>query len=1155
MPGRVAARSTSATTRRSSQQPSAGRAPSVTPSFAIPDEPSLPEASPNLRRDVCAIFADAQRSTTGHRKLVVRLRKLQEICCEIVQKNKKGKEQEQEEIVIPEEETLPEKEFNVEVGRCMLRILPIKKSEPVGDRIIRFMDTFLAHASEKDNELFASGADDEYEMQASPETPTSRLTSSLVALMVPILGAKDKMIRFRATQIVAHIVNTLEAIDDELYHTIQQGLLKRIRDKEPSVRVQAVLGLARLAGNDEEEDGNGDSSTALLEKLIEIMQNDTSADVRKNLLANLPLAPVTLPYLLERARDLDAATRRTLYSRLLPTLGDFRHLSLSMREKLLRWGLRDRDESVRKATGKLFYDRWVEDCAGTNPGEEEGASTQRSPPKIDALLELLERIDVANTGMESGIAHEAMRSFWEGRADYRDAMVFDDPFWESLTAESAFLLRSFNDFCRVENDGKYESLAEEKMPEVTALGYYLAKYMNELLQRKKLSKETGDANDDDAVEQEFIVEQLLHIAITLDYSDEVGRRKMFALLRESLAVPELPEDCTKLAVETLRCVCGPDRAGEGEFCSVVLEAIAEVHDTIMTEDSFVSAKSEISDDASSRHRSETPGEEESVPFNKEEAKAKIVREIVVNMKCLHIAQCMLQNTEGNLQQNMNLVTMLNNLVVPAVRSHEAPIRERGILCLGLCCLLDKNLAEENMTLFIHCYSKGHEGLQVTALQIICDMVTTHPSLLAPITQSDSETVTTPPIQKPLLKVFSRALKANSPPSVQSAAATALSKLLLTNTFTPSGSNIPAAIQEYNQASVETLLQSLVVAFFHPRTKGNPALRQSLAYFFPVYCHSRLDNIQHMRRVAVPVIRAVINAAEEHYSLEAEEDSDGEVDESVGEREIKALMTGVVGMLAEWTDERRVVGLGGERVLIGGTASSTACGWVHLALVKDILERVLGISAGPNRCSREERKLLFSLLSKLYVSAPTLASRAGSRAPEGEDQFRTSVHSATALEIEPDNIQLAQEVKELLDQTIEEGLAAEASSRNALVKTKNSVLKILAVAQDARAASVRPRAGTEDLESDAGSVRSASVRRSVEPSGINRRHVSVEPSIMEEDEDENDNSRIRSGSVRPSVEGGAVSRGLVSVEPSIMEEDEDDHDTSRGTVIKDELVDA
>lgn len=686
MPGRVAARSTSAATRRSSAQPSTGRAPSVTPSFAIPEEPALPSSSPNLRRDVCAIFADAQRSTTGHRKLVVRLRKLQEICCGIYRKNKKGSDREQEDIVIPEEETAAEKEFNIEVGRCVLRILPIKKSEPVGDRILRFLDTFLAHAYEKDNELFASKDEEDDGMQSASDTPTSRLTSRLVDLITPILASKDKVVRFRATQIIAHIVNTLESIDDELYHAIRQGLLKRIRDKESSVRVQAVIGLARLTGNEDEEEGPDDNSTALLEKLIEIMQNDSSADVRKSLLSNLPLSQVTLPYLLERARDLDAPTRRTLYSRLLPTLGDFRHLSLGMREKLLRWGLRDRDENVRKATGKLFYDRWVEDCAGTNQTENVG---QRSAPNQNALLELLERIDVVSSGVESGIAHEAMRSFWEGRPDYREAVLFDEPFWESLTGESAFMLRTFNQFCRVTNEGKYDDLADEKMPTVTALAYYLSKYANTLLQRKKLGKGIGDANDEDATENEFIVEQLLHIAVTLDYSDEVGRRKMFSLLRESLAVPELPEECTRLTIEALRCVCGPDIAGESEFCSVVLEAIAEVHDTISTEDSFVSAKSEISDDASSRARSETPMTEDERPFNKEEAKAKILREIVVNMKCLHIAQCMLQNVEGNLQQNMNLRTMLNSLVVPAVRSHEAPIRERGLYCLGLCCLLDK----------------------------------------------------------------------------------------------------------------------------------------------------------------------------------------------------------------------------------------------------------------------------------------------------------------------------------------------------------------------------------------------------------------------------------------------------------------------------------
>lgn len=423
-----------------------------------------------------------------------------------------------------------------------------------------------------------------------------------------------------------------------------------------------------------------------------------------------------------------------------------------------------------------------------------------------------------------------------------------------------------------------------------------------------------------------------------------------------------------------------------------------------------------------------------------------------------------------------------------------------------------------MTLFIHCYSKGHEALQVTAIQILCDMLTTHPSLLAPVSQPDGETVAPPVFQKPLLKVFARALKSNSPNSVQSAAATALSKLLLTSAFTPSGANIPQAIQEYNQNAIETLLQSLVTSFFHPRTRENPALRQALAYFFPVYCHSRVSNTEHMRKIAVPVIRAVLNAAEEYYSLEAEEDSDGDIDESAGQREVKALMTGVLGMLAEWTDERRVVGLGGERVLAGGPASSTACGFVHLALVKDILERVLGISSGPNRCSKEEKKLLFSLMSKLYIappSAPAPSSRSGSRNPEGEDPFRSSVRSAHG-EVSPENIALAQEVKGLLDEAIEEGVAAEAAGRNALVKVKNAVLKLLATAQGSRPASSRPREGTEEGDSDMMSVRSG-----------------------------------RSGSVRPSIEPGAYRRG-VSVEPSIMEEDE--NEDSRHTVIKSEAAD-
>lgn len=530
------------------------------------------------------------------------------------------------------------------------------------------------------------------------ETPTSRLASHLFQMLLPLLVAKEKVVRYRVTQIVSFMVNCLDSLDDEYYHLVKAGLTKRMKDKEAMVRVQAALGLGRLAGNEggeEDEDDISDEEEAagLLEKLIDSLQNDPSADVRRSLLLNLPLTPKTIPYLLERARDLDPATRRALYSRLLPALGDFRHLSLSMREKLLRWGLRDRDEHVRKATARLFRERWIEDCAGISDAEG-NRPTEVPPPSVDALLELLERIDVVNSGIENGIALEAMKEFWDGRPDYREAVDFDDAFWDNLNSESIFLARSLNDFCQTDEQ-RYRSLLEEKLPEVTKLGFLLERYLNVLTEKLRISSTFAPGeNEEDTIEQEFIVEQLLHIAYTLDYSDEVGRRKMFSLLRESLAIPELPEEITKLSIEVLRLVCGKDAAGEREFCGIVLEAVAEVHDTITTDEpsftvdedeSFHSAKSEVSTDTIIASKPEKP----LLKANPEEDEEKAIKEIMVNMKCLHIAQCMLQNVGENLQENVHLVTMLNNLVVPAVRSHEAPIRERGLLCLGLCCLLDK----------------------------------------------------------------------------------------------------------------------------------------------------------------------------------------------------------------------------------------------------------------------------------------------------------------------------------------------------------------------------------------------------------------------------------------------------------------------------------
>jgi len=451
-----------------------------------------------------------------------------------------------------------------------------------------------------------------------------------------------------------------------------------------------------------------------------------------------------------------------------------------MREKILRWGLQDRDPAVRKAAEKNFAEGWVQNADGD-------------------LLEVLERLDVIN----SKVAEVALESFWkQGTGTEVD---FGNEYWQNLTAESAFLVRTFNDYCR-DPDTSFDHHIDDKIPEVTHLAFIIQKYINLLVESPvgvPLSVAGKNANAEsapkqDAAEVEFIVEQLLLIALKLDYGDEIGRRKMFSLLREALAIIDLPEPTVSRVTEVLRKVSGSER----DYCSVILETIAEVHDLIapIEEDgneSFHSAKSDVSEISTKlkpkpkkqQPRRGTDEDEEMMDLDEDEDDEKAIKEMVTNLRCLFIAQCMMENVEGDLKANAHLMTMLNGLIFPAVRSQEAPIRERGLRCLGLCCLLDKvcfdffflhqarftdtrqPLAEENLGVFALCFNKGHEEMQIECAHIICDVLVSHGSSLF-----ESELCTID--QKTLYKMFTKATKLDDSPEVQAAVVEVLSKLML-----------------------------------------------------------------------------------------------------------------------------------------------------------------------------------------------------------------------------------------------------------------------------------------------------------------------------------------------------------------------------------------
>ncbi|KAF2626650.1 hypothetical protein BU25DRAFT_411625 [Macroventuria anomochaeta] len=997
MPGRTSTRSTR-TTRTT--RAAAGTKSARSSAIEIPDEGPVT----SLRTQIVQVFSDAQKTTATQRKLVVTLRKIQEACCfEPPVSSKKGKKGREE-----EHEDFDEDEFNHEVVRSVLRVLNVKKSEPAGDRVIRFLCAFLKHATEKDYRNFAASTENENEQV---ETPSTRLNTQILKTVLRLLQSKDKTIRFRATQTVTQLLNCLEQIDDDVYALIRVGLSKRLRDKETSVRVQAVLGLGRLTGNEdeeEEEEDSDDEAGSLLDRLVAAMVNDPDAQVRRAILSNIPFWPNTLRFQLERARDLDPATRRIVYARILPTLGDFRHLSLVEREKLIRWGLKDRDDAVRKAAARLFYERWIEDCASkrdTRPEEEKVPGTT-APPNREALCELLERIDIVHSGDDEGMAHDAMKEFWAGRLDYREADLFDNDFWLNLDPSAAFVVRSLNDYCQDTDDDREREMIQDKLPTVTNFAVILQKTLNTVMQ----TVEKGALMDEDDPEADevqeliedctFVAKQLLHVALTLDYSDEMGRRQMYNITREALAQPGLPEDCTKLAIEVLRIVCG--NRGESDFCAVVMEAIQEVRDTLLDADDNTA---EVGDDVESFHsaHSETSspppaGKEVAKPakeLSPEEEEEKRIREIMVYSKCLHIVQCTLQNVTCDLESDTNLTSMLNTLIIPAVQAREAMIRERGVICLGMAALLSKDLAANNLDLFFHCFTKGHDQLKEITLQVLADVIITHPHLIAPPvpdpdTTEQSELPEHNPRLKPLVKVLLKGIHSENT-RVGHIACEAAQKLVLHNL-------LPA------EATAE-IVKNFTLLYFDPDGTSNPGVRQALSYFLPVFCHSKVKNAQLMAGVAVPIISKLLVMRDE-----IEDDEDAEM---VGWPVITAH-------LSEWTDGRKVVGQT-ELGLDGKMSSSAESEVPHIALAVDILERAL-----TSTCSKDERKPLLSLLTKLHIS---------SSAPKRKEGETT------------DN-ELLDTLQELVSEAVEDKIGVDATQRNALVKLETTLTKRLGDAANA-----------------------------------------------------------------------------------------------------------
>ncbi|CAO3677491.1 unnamed protein product [Umbelopsis vinacea] len=616
------------------------------------------------------------------------------------------------------------------------------------------------------------------------DTISSRFVEFLLTHLLKGITVKDKGVRLRCCQIIALSINSLGEIDEDLYQKLKRCLFERVRDKEASVRIQAVTALSRLQNADDEED---------------------EAD----------------------ARDVDPINRRFVFLKPMSEIQDFRMLSISQRHQLLNSGLKDRDELVLKAVSKMISTHWIRHADHN-------------------LLEFLERLDV----VDNASADSVLETFLDARPDIIESITFNEQFWDNLSIESAFLARVFTKFLQKK---QYHEKLDAVLPEVTRHAFYIQKYNNAWQQA---SRET-EGN------YEYIVGQLLEMAKILDYADEIGRRKMFMLLREIIMVPDIPDDHLSSIVELIKTIS----LGERDFTRIMIEIISDIREQVELDDAgYAHESSQTPATPSKRMRlnsdAASPNPNSSlVGASEEEIDPDVIQKMLIQIKCLNICRNMLERSEESLQDNSSMYGLLNELIIPSVQSKEVVLREEGLHCLGLCCCLDKTLGLHNVPLFIHCIRNGHEELQQKALMILFDVIMSYGyNTVAPRAGGEDE-----------LRVLFQSGLDHENPNIQAVTVQGICKVMLCRMFKDA-----------------EILKLMILLYFYPSTVQNQKLRQCLSYFLPVYCYSSSD-VQPM--LAQVFVSALVHLVATHSDLDSDE-------EMVTPYQIAQVMV-------EWTDPRKI----------------------------------------------------------------------------------------------------------------------------------------------------------------------------------------------------------------------------------------------------------
>ncbi|XP_031571204.1 condensin complex subunit 3-like [Actinia tenebrosa] len=752
------------------------------------------------------------------------------------------------------------------------------KREPAVERIAEFVakystaKIYYEKAPEKGDNI----SDDEDDSDSEPTNPFLQF---MFKFLLDCHDAKDKGVRFRSCQLINKLLNNMDddaSIDDDIADGILTSMLKRLKDKIPAIRIQAVYALSRL------QDPR-DDDCPVLSSYMQMMTTDSSADVRKAVLMNIALTRRSLTPVIGRTHDITEAVRKVAY-RIIGEKVKIQSLSIALRVQLLQDGLNDRSSVIQEVCIKCILQGWLKSLDGN-------------------VVSLLKCLDIENSVDTAEIAVKALLKgmMKEDLQDQISSLKSDTnqsgPIsipYDQLDCETAFYWRCLGEHIKslgVEG----EDLLDLLLPEVSVFCQYVQGYT------EKEYSSIPEINEGQAMPQTFVAQQLLLLMGVVDLSDEVGRKRLGQLIHDLLVSPFIPESLVEVLLSRNNEVQEEEEARIQEL----VEVIADVRQPIVMVESTLSQEEErkkelqlatikvklmeLNDElencvnnqdfskAAELKQQITEIEESRNAINESSASVSMaVREEkddpVTLLKCLTIACQMLQITTRN-GLNPTLMTLIETLIIPGVQNEDPKVRNAAIKSLGLCALLSCEFARKHLVLFLQVAQLDLEMVQVTALQVVFDLLLKfgleafklnpnkdfleEEKLISEKEDKnneeqeqeggeqkedgDVENSTPDNTATSVLTILTGLLESESN-DLRNGAAEGLAKLLL------SGRVLSAK-----------LLSRLILLWYNPTTEEDGSLRHCIGVFLPVFAFASRTNQELVEDAFLPILKTLFSA--------------------------------------------------------------------------------------------------------------------------------------------------------------------------------------------------------------------------------------------------------------------------------------------------------